>query len=204
MNIFVLHEDPIIAAQMHCDKHCNKMIVEHAQMLATAYYSTLGISRKKEIPDKQDAVNEMFKGWPRKFEDGTEHHYAITHVNHPCTVWTRECIENFNWLLDCTDALCEDFRRRWKHTPSIKLIINWMRENPPKLPSFGYQTPFAQAMPDCFKSSSAPEAYKQYYAMKTTYMKLEWKFTEIPEWWTDDLIRESLEKYNEFQNSLVA
>ena len=44
MNIFVLHEDPIIAAQMHCDKHCNKMIVEHAQMLAAAYYSTLGIS----------------------------------------------------------------------------------------------------------------------------------------------------------------
>jgi hypothetical protein len=65
MNIFVLHEDPVIAAQMHCDKHCNKMIVEHAQMLAAAYYSTLGISRKKEIPEKQNLGNEMFRGWPR-------------------------------------------------------------------------------------------------------------------------------------------
>lgn len=203
MNIFVLHENPEIAAQMHCDKHCNKMIVEHAQMLASAYYSTLGISRKKEIPEKQEAVNEMFKGWPRKHADGREHHYAITHVNHPCTVWTRTSIENFNWLLDCTDSLCTEFNIRWKHQPSIKKIIDWMRQNPPNLPSIGL-TPFAQAMPDCFKSEDAPTAYRQYYAMKTTYMKLEWRYTDTPEWWTSDLIQESVSKYQEFQNQLVA
>jgi hypothetical protein len=203
MNIFVLHEDPVIAAQMHCDKHCNKMIVEHAQMLAAAYYSTLGISRKKEIPEKQNLVNEMFRGWPRKREDGSEWHYAITHVNHPCTVWTRTSIENFNWLLDCTDALCTEFQIRWKGQPSIKKIIDWMRDNPPKLPSKGL-TPFAQAMPDCFRSSNTPESYRQYYAMKTTYMKLEWRYTDMPEWWTRDLIKESVQKYQEFQSQTVA
>ena len=36
MNIFVLHEDPIQAAQMMCDKHIPKMIVESAQMMASA------------------------------------------------------------------------------------------------------------------------------------------------------------------------
>jgi len=203
MNIFVLHEDPVIAAEMHCDKHCNKMIVEHAQMLATAYYSTLGISRKKEIPDKQEAVNEMFRGWPRKHIDGSEHHYAITHVNHPCTVWTRHSKENFEWLLNCTDALCTEFQIRWKHQPSIKKIIDWMRENPPKLPPLGL-TPFAQAMPDCFKSKTATEAYRQYYAMKTTYMKLEWRYTETPEWWTPQLIQESVNKYTEFQLEIAS
>jgi hypothetical protein len=203
MNIFVLHEDPKIAAQMHCDKHVPKMLVEHAQMLAAAYYSTLGISRKKEIPDRQKEVNEMFRGWPRKHEDGTEHHYAITHVNHPCTVWTRQTIENFNWLLECTDELCLEFERRWKHQPSIKKIVNWMRENPPKLPS-STLTPFAQAMPDCYKNSNAPEAYREYYAMKTTYMKIEWKFFGSPEWWTSNLIEESLEKYEQFQLLQVA
>jgi hypothetical protein len=51
MNIFVLDKDPHIAAEMHCDKHALKMIIEHAQMMASAYYSTIGISRKKEIPE---------------------------------------------------------------------------------------------------------------------------------------------------------
>ena len=197
MNIFVLHENPRIAAEMHCDKHCNKMIVEHAQMLTAAYYSTLGISRKKEIPDKQDGVNQMFKGWPRKNADGTEWHYAISHVNHPCTVWTRTTKENFNWLLECTDHLCSEFKRRWKHEHSIKKIVDWMRENPPKLPS-SELTPFAQAMPDCFRSTSTTEAYRKYYGMKTTYMKLEWRFTPSPEWWTSNLIEDSVKIYEEF------
>ena len=35
MNIFVLSECPIEAAQMQCDKHVVKMIVETAQMLCT-------------------------------------------------------------------------------------------------------------------------------------------------------------------------
>ncbi len=197
MNIFVLDENPIEAARMHCDKHCNKMIVEHAQMLTTAYYSTLGISRKKEIPEKQEFVNEMFRGWPRRNTDGTEWHYAITHVNHPCTIWTRESISNFNWLLDCTDALCSEFERRWKHPHSIKKIVNWMRQNPPKLPLLGF-TSFAQAMPECFRGVNPIEAYRKYYGMKTTYMKVEWRYTETPNWWTDELIRESVETYNQF------
>lgn len=35
MNIFALHQDPQIAAQMHCDKHVVKMILESAHMLST-------------------------------------------------------------------------------------------------------------------------------------------------------------------------
>ena len=37
MNIFVLHEDPAVAATMLCDKHVPKMIIESAQMLSTAH-----------------------------------------------------------------------------------------------------------------------------------------------------------------------
>jgi len=36
MNIFILDNDPIKAAQYHNDKHCIKMILEHTQMLSTA------------------------------------------------------------------------------------------------------------------------------------------------------------------------
>ena len=37
MNIFFLHPDPLTSAEMHCDKHCVKMILETAQMLCTAH-----------------------------------------------------------------------------------------------------------------------------------------------------------------------
>ena len=35
MNIFYLDKDPVVAAQMSCDKHVVKMILESAQMLCT-------------------------------------------------------------------------------------------------------------------------------------------------------------------------
>jgi len=37
MNIFALDTCPIISAQLQCDKHVVKMIVESAQMLSTAH-----------------------------------------------------------------------------------------------------------------------------------------------------------------------
>jgi len=35
MNIFILDRDPILAAQMQCDKHVVKMVLESAQILST-------------------------------------------------------------------------------------------------------------------------------------------------------------------------
>jgi len=37
MNVFYLDRNPITAAQMHCDKHVVKMILEYAQLLSTAH-----------------------------------------------------------------------------------------------------------------------------------------------------------------------
>jgi hypothetical protein len=38
MNIFVLDEDPVISAQMQCDKHIVKMPLETAQMLCSVFH----------------------------------------------------------------------------------------------------------------------------------------------------------------------
>lgn len=197
MNIFVLHENPVIAAQMHCDKHIPKMIIEHTQMLAATYYHTIGISRKKEISENQDIVNALFEGFPRKNSDGHVHPYGISHVNHPCTVWTRESRANWIWLLECTKELCNEFERRWKHKHSISKILDWMEQRIPFIPDIPI-TAFAQAMPICFKHIDAETAYRQYYAMKTGYMKIEWKYSQSPEWWTSDLIKNSIRTYEEF------
>ena len=37
MNVFYLHKDPKVAAEMSCDKHVVKMILESAQLLSTAH-----------------------------------------------------------------------------------------------------------------------------------------------------------------------
>lgn len=196
MNIFVLDENPRIAAQMHCDKHIPKMIIEHAQMMAAAYYSTIGIFRKKEFPQNQKEIDALFKGWPRKKEDGSEWHYSVSHVNHPCTIWTRGSLQNFNWLLECTEELCTEYSRRWENREhSIIKIVNWMKNNPPDLID-AWLTPFAQAMPICYKSQDPISSYRRYYAFKTSYMKVQWKkLNNTPDWWTNKLIIEAIETY---------
>ena len=47
MNIFVLDMNPVTAAQMQCDKHVVKMIVESAQMLSTAHRMIDGYLEKR-------------------------------------------------------------------------------------------------------------------------------------------------------------
>ena len=78
-----------------------------------------------------------------------------------------------------------------------------MRQNPPNLESKGL-TPFAQAMPDCFKNEDATIAYRQYYAMKTTYMNLKWDYSPQPYWWNEDFVNESVQIYNEAQEQITA
>ncbi len=41
MNIFILHENPLISAQMLCDKHIVKMPLETAQLLSNVFSTAL-------------------------------------------------------------------------------------------------------------------------------------------------------------------
>ena len=58
MNIFILNDDPVIAAQEQCDKHIPKMVVESAQMLSTTHRMIDGIETK--VPSKSG--KRMVKG----------------------------------------------------------------------------------------------------------------------------------------------
>ena len=48
MNIFILDRNPVKAAQMLCDRHIPKMIVESAQMLSTAHRLLDGKPEKRK------------------------------------------------------------------------------------------------------------------------------------------------------------
>ena len=81
MNIFYLHENPQRCAEMHCDKHVVKMILETAQLLSTAHHEIDG-------------------------EPSIEC-YKATHKNHPSAVWARENRSNYIWLWNLLNSLCK-------------------------------------------------------------------------------------------------
>lgn len=90
MNLFFLHENPVIAAQLQADVHVVKMILETLQMICTA----LHLCRSPFI-------------WPFFL-------YKCTHKNHPSTKWVRYSVENYMWALNHGIALCEEYTRRYK------------------------------------------------------------------------------------------
>ncbi len=158
MNIFILSTNPVEAAQMQCDKHVVKMVLESAQLLCSVY------------------------------EPGTAP-YNRTHYNHPCAIWARASLDNYEWLLDHADALCAEYTYRYDKRHKSQDIIEWCRDtflysfddNLPFSTLPADRTPFAQAMPEQYRHSNPVIAYRRYYkevkADLLTYTK-----RPMPEW----------------------
>ena len=164
MNIFILDEDPRIAAQMMCDKHVVKMIVEGCQMLST---------------------NHRLSGSPTVY---TIHMnlYKQAFANHPCTVWARQTKENYMWLADHTLELCQEYTRRYGKVHSCEEMAKWFSMYYPLKTPDGDLTSFAQAMPDKYKAENAVKAYRNYYlGEKARFAR--WKEKNIPEWYSEGL-----------------
>jgi hypothetical protein len=87
MNIFVLDRDAKKAAQMQCDKHVVKMIVETCQMLSAVMdnnYSPLYSGNDNLKPSERFGT----AGYPK------------AHIKHPCTMWTMQSKVTINGLLN--------------------------------------------------------------------------------------------------------
>lgn len=180
MNIFILDKDPVIAADMYCDKHISKMIVEHVQMMTVSYYTTIGVFNKNDYLNKKLEILNLFKDFPRIDDEGNPSPYKITHLNHPCTIWVRESYSNFKWLLTCTLSLCKKYTSIYGKRHLCENICDWMFKNKPNLPDKGL-TKFALAMPDQYKTNDDVLSYRLFYISKMSYMKLNWSLV-TPEW----------------------
>ena len=115
MNIFILHQDPRIAAQMYCDKHVPKMVVELYQQMGSAM-------RRAGVPDALMPLTK--KGTPLK---GGYH-------NHPCTRWVGDNRKNFCWAAEHGLALCAETSSK---PPYLHIIgdhdddfITWLDQMP--------------------------------------------------------------------------
>lgn len=155
MNIFVLDYNPKKCAEYHVNSHVVKMVLETAQLLCGVHHTT--DSQYTDIP------------------------YKLSHKNHPCSIWARECIENYVWLCDLGLELCKEYTYRYGKRHKSQDVIEWCLMNTPNLPDNGNITQFALAMPDEYKVSDVIESYRNYYiGAKSDFAK--WKNRETPEW----------------------
>lgn len=155
MNIFVLDENPIKCAEYHNNRHCIKMILETAQLLCGVHHMTAEAT--EEVP------------------------YKLSHKNHPCSIWARECIENYIWLCDLGLELCREYTHRYGKRHKSQAVIEWCVENKPNLRENNDLTPFALAMPDYCKVNGAVESYRKYY-MEEKRELAQWKHRDTPHW----------------------
>lgn len=180
MNIFALDNEPLIAARQHCDKHVVKMILESAQMLSTAHRMLDGkeiITTKNGRKSRQWILTDPVR-------DGII--YQAVHMNHPCTVWTRETEWNYRWHYDLFRSLCSEYTHRYGkiHTTETKLK-DVLRMVPHNIP-FGKLTPFRLAMgsnPECMGPDPV-QSYRSFYKTKQARFRMTWTKRPIPTWFT--------------------
>ena len=88
MNIFILDENPEVAASYHCDKHVCKMILEAGQMLCTAHW-VAWMNRLDIKKSDFKRVRDLKAGLREEVPLENQPPWSMTHMNHPCSIWTR-------------------------------------------------------------------------------------------------------------------
>ena len=146
MNIFYVHADPIIAAQQLADDHIRKMQIESAQMCCTTHW-----------------------------ESGSEAPYKRAHKNHPSTIWTRQSIQHYNWLVEHGLEICREFELRYGKLHATQKVLEWCKDNKPNIPDNGFVAP-PKCMPEEFRVEDTIESYKNFYINdKVKVKQLDWK-----------------------------
>jgi hypothetical protein len=150
MNIFALHPDPVICASYHCDQHLHKMILESAQMLSTAMLET--------HPHLKPYL------------------YRPTHINHPCTFWVKQDINNALWLIDLCYEL-ESIRDYLGCDPHKSMdIVKVAADNLSAVAPFRQEVSFIFCGPEEVSTKqglTVHEKYQEYYKLK----QQQWLFT---------------------------
>lgn len=138
------------------------MIVEYAQLLSTAHYIL----------------------------DGVQVGYKPTHKNHPCAVWVRQSVRNYQWLYLLFMALCNEYTRRYGKVHKTAELLGPLSVCPVAAPLLPFTDP-PQCMPDDCKGLDTVEAYKQYYRTHKRGMAT-WK-TDVPAWFNIEVISNDVE-----------
>lgn len=175
MNIFYLHKNTLKCAEMHCDKHTVKMIIEYAQLMCTAHRILDG----KQYIEIQNG--RRIKRWRLKNNGYESVLYKASHINHPSAIWTRNNNSNYEWLYKLWRSLCNEYTIRYNkiHLTEQKLV-NLLQKTPNNIPIGSFNEP-PPAMPDYCKLEDVVESYRNYYNKEKNFAK--WTKRNIPEWY---------------------
>lgn len=198
MNIFALDRVPGRAAQMHCDKHVVKMLVEYAQLLSTAHRMLAGQVSLVQWVDAQGKSRKrtvrLLPGETYGFNDNSTKLvyenalcYAPTHANHPCAVWARESDANYSYLFQLWMGLHNEYTHRYGKVHASAKFYKFLMTAPKSIPRT-QQTPFPQAMPPQYMvPNDSIAAYQAFYVgIKSRFAR--WtEPAEVPKWFITGL-----------------
>lgn len=154
MNIFYLDHNPYRAAEMMCDKHVVKMIVETAQILSTVHH---------------------------RYGTATADMYKPTHQHHPSTVWAGDSLSHYNWLRQHFQALLNEYTSRYGKIHACWRMLGALMPAPRHMPNEKHRFP-PQCMPEQYRQDDTVAAYRAYYmAEKARFAR--WKLGNVPDWW---------------------
>lgn len=184
---------PSEAARYHCNKHVVKMILESAQMLCAAHWIHLLKQEGKEVSDFKrirDAQAWAWENTPRTLQPP----WKMSHLRHPCTLWTAENISNYNWQLSLCESLLKEYTSRYKKRHKTEREVKWLRKNEPVDIANLDLTSFPVCMKDDFKVYDEDGiidvvgSYRSYYIKdKVRFAKWE-PHSSTPEWFTKGVI----------------
>jgi hypothetical protein len=207
MNIFYLHTDVTTCAQQHCDQHVIKMVIEYAQMLSTCHrildgtmtpftVNVDGKVKSKKILllpgesiniqyEREDVLNQngAVVGWKEvpKVEIINKQMYKASHANHPCNVWARDNVSNYNYLYNLLVELLKEFTFRRNKHHSVEALLEVLKTPPKNIKQGEFYDP-PKAMPDQFKVDDVTLSYQNFYVLdKIRFAK--WSYgRQAPEW----------------------
>lgn len=171
MNVFYLDQDPILAAHYHNDKHCNKMLLEYAQLFQNCF------------------TIEQLQHAPKTKVDTFRKH---THLNHPSSLWVKETRANMKWLLRMLTELEKERIYRGFKPHFTSTFISWVRKNfrNSQVPEGRKQTALKIAISEdaeCrkyikdFEQLPPVQQYRLYYVFDKEPI-LHWTHRTEPEW----------------------
>lgn len=167
MQIFFLSRSAKEAAQMACDKHVVKQIIETAQILSTVWFKVHGSKHKL-----YHQLGWLCKPWPNK--------------KHPSILWVEASRANYAWTVQYWGALLSEYTNRYHKFHKFQTMHdNLVTMIPdPSLVSddFVPMSPEYQALPVELKDEDPVVAYRAYYKRdKARFAK--WAHSETPTWW---------------------
>ena len=157
------------------------MITETGQILSTVHRLLDGHEMSVDLIRKKDGKHVKKNVWILT-DERNDLLYAVTHPNHPSTIWARQSVENYNWLVEHLHALGSEYTYRYGRTHATIEKLGYIIQSPPfNLKEWDWTTPACAMKPEYIISDDPIVNYRNYYREGKKHIH-KWKNRDMPEW----------------------